>query len=188
MQSPNRGSYSANLIGTIRSLCVQATSVRPSGHMERYTANRANLPNMSVCYPVGYSPCDTGPLHVCALPRNSNENNYLQISLGYDTDQDRTCVMNVRPLHDYVIVCRKEEEHLSAGGIVILDTATEKPVQREVVAVGSCRIFKAGNVVPPDAKLGDQVLFGKYAGTEIKVDGEDVLIMREEDILGVFEA
>ena len=95
--------------------------------------------------------------------------------------------MNVRPLHDYVIVRRKEEEHLSSGGIVIPDTATEKPVQGEVVAVGNGRILKGGNVVPLDAKLGDQVLFGKYAGTEIKLEGEELLMMREADIMAVLE-
>lgn len=95
--------------------------------------------------------------------------------------------MNVRPLHDYVIVRRKEEEHLSSGGIVIPDTATEKPVQGEVVAVGNGRILKGGNVVPLDAKLGDQVLFGKYAGTEIKLEDEELLVMREADIMAVLE-
>lgn len=95
--------------------------------------------------------------------------------------------MNVRPLHDYVIVRRKEEEHLSSGGIVIPDTATEKPVQGEVVAVGNGRILKGGNVVPLDTKPGDQVLFGKYAGTEIKLEGEELLVMREADIMAVLE-
>ena len=95
--------------------------------------------------------------------------------------------MNVRPLHDYVIVRRKEEEHLSAGGIVIPDTATEKPVQGEVVAVGNGRILKGGKVVPPDVKPGDQVLFSKYAGTEIKLGDEELLVMHETDILAVLE-
>jgi len=93
--------------------------------------------------------------------------------------------MNIRPLHDYVIVRRKEEEHLSAGGIVIPDTATEKPAQGEVLAVGNGRIFKGGHVVPPDVKPGDQVLFGKYAGMEIKLDGEELLVMHETDIMAV---
>ena len=95
--------------------------------------------------------------------------------------------MNVRPLHDYVIVRRKEEEHLSSGGIVIPDTATEKPVQGEVVAVGNGRILKGGNVVPLDTKPGDQILFGKYAGTEIKLEDEELLVMREADIMAVLE-
>ena len=93
--------------------------------------------------------------------------------------------MNIRPLHDYVIVRRKEGNHLSAGGIVIPDTATEKPVQGEVVAVGNGRILKGGNVVPLDAKPGDQVLFGKYAGTEIELEGVELLVMREADIMAV---
>ena len=119
--------------------------------------------------------------------RNSNESNLFHISLGYDIDQDRECVMNVRPLHDRVIVRRKEEEHLSTGGIAIPDTATEKPVQGEVVEVGNGRLLKGGNVVPLDAKPGGQVLFGKYAGTEIKLDDEESLVMREADIMAVLE-
>jgi len=95
--------------------------------------------------------------------------------------------MNVRPLHDYVIVRRKEEEHLSAGGIVIPDTATEKPIQGEVLAVGNGRIFKGGNVVPLDVKPGDHVLFAKYGGTEIKIEDEELLVMHETDILAVLE-
>jgi len=95
--------------------------------------------------------------------------------------------MNVRPLHDYVIVRRKEEEHLSSGGIVIPDTATEKPVQGGVVAVGNGRILKGGNVVALDVKPGDQILFGKYAGTEIKLEDEELLVMREADIMAVLE-
>ena len=95
--------------------------------------------------------------------------------------------MNIRPLHDYVIVRRKEEEHLTAGGIVIPDAATEKPVQGEVLAVGNGRILKGGNVVPPDVKPGDRVLFGKYAGTEIKLEDEELLMMHETDILAILE-
>jgi len=95
--------------------------------------------------------------------------------------------MNVRPLHDYVIVRRKEEEHLSAGGVVIPDTATEKPVQGEVIAVGKGRDLKGGNIIPPDVKPGDQVLFGNYAGTEIKLDSEELLVMHETDIMAALE-
>lgn len=95
--------------------------------------------------------------------------------------------MNVRPLHDYVIVRRKEEEHLTAGGIVIPDTATEKPIQGEVLAVGNGRILKSGDAVPLDVKPGDHVLFGKYAGTEIKLEEEKLLVMHETDILAVLE-
>jgi chaperonin GroES len=95
--------------------------------------------------------------------------------------------MNIRPLHDRVIVRRMEEERTSAGGIVIPDSATEKPIQGEVLAVGNGKISESGDVRPLDVKVGDKVLFGKYAGTEVKVDGEELLVMREEDIMGVVE-
>jgi len=95
--------------------------------------------------------------------------------------------MNLRPLHDYVIVRRKQEEHLSAGGIVLPDTATEKPGQGEVLAVGNGRILKSGNIAALDVKPGDHVLFGKYAGTEIKIENEELLVMHETDILAVQE-
>lgn len=95
--------------------------------------------------------------------------------------------MNIRPLHDRVIIKRKEEERTSPGGIVIPDTAAEKPVQGEVVAVGNGKILENGEVRPLDVKVGDRVLFGKYAGTEVKVDGKDLLVMREEDIMAVIE-
>ncbi len=95
--------------------------------------------------------------------------------------------MNIRPLQDRVVVKRMPEETTSAGGIVIPDSATEKPSRGEVLAVGNGKVNNNGDVRPLDVKAGDQVLFGKYAGTEVKVDGEEVLIMREEDILGVFE-
>ena len=96
--------------------------------------------------------------------------------------------MNIRPLHDRVVVKRMEEERTSAGGIVIPDSATEKPQRGEIVAVGNGKIAENGEVRALDVKVGDQVLFGKYSGTEIKLDGEDVLIMKEEDILGVLAA
>jgi len=95
--------------------------------------------------------------------------------------------MNIRPLHDRVIVRRMEEERTTAGGIVIPDSATEKPIQGEVVAVGKGKILENGDVRPLDVKAGDKVLFGKYSGTEVKVGGDEVLVMREEDILGVVE-
>ncbi len=95
--------------------------------------------------------------------------------------------MNIRPLQDRVVIKRMEEETTSAGGIVIPDSATEKPSRGEVLAVGNGKVTNNGDVRPLDVKAGDQVLFGKYAGTEIKIDGNEVLIMREEDILGVFE-
>ncbi len=96
--------------------------------------------------------------------------------------------MKIRPLHDRVVVKRMEEERTSAGGIVIPDSAAEKPIKGEVLAVGNGKISDSGEVRALDVKVGDQVLFGKYSGTELKLDGEEVLIMREEDILGVFAA
>ena len=95
--------------------------------------------------------------------------------------------MNIRPLHDRVVVKRMEEERTSAGGIVIPDSATEKPVRGEILSVGKGKIAENGDVRPLDLKVGDQVLFGKYSGTEIKIEGEEVLVMREDDIMGVFE-
>jgi chaperonin GroES len=95
--------------------------------------------------------------------------------------------MNIRPLHDRVIVRRMEEERKSAGGIVIPDSATEKPIQGEVLAVGNGKLLENGDIRPLDVKVGDRVLFGKYSGTEVKVSGEEVLVMKEEDIMGVIE-
>jgi len=95
--------------------------------------------------------------------------------------------VNIRPLHDRVIVRRVEEERRSAGGIVIPDTATEKPIKGEVTAVGHGKILENGGVRPMDVKVGDRVLFGKYSGTEVKVDGQELLVMREEDIMAVLE-
>ena len=95
--------------------------------------------------------------------------------------------MNIRPLHDRVIVEREEEERTSAGGIVIPDTATEKPVRGKVVATGKGKILDDGSVRPLDVKAGDKVLFGKYSGTEIKIDGEELLVMREDDLMAVIE-
>jgi len=96
--------------------------------------------------------------------------------------------MKIRPLHDRVIVRRVEEERTTAGGIVIPDSATEKPSQGEIVAAGNGKVTDSGDIRPLDVKAGDKVLFGKYAGTEVKVEGEDLLVMREEDIMGVVEA
>lgn len=95
--------------------------------------------------------------------------------------------MKIRPLQDRVIVKRLEEEERTTGGIIIPDTAKEKPQQGKVMAVGKGRTLEKGGVVPPVVKEGDRVLFSKYAGTEVKVDGDEVLIMREDDILGIFE-
>ncbi len=96
--------------------------------------------------------------------------------------------MNLRPLHDRVIIKRMEEERTSPGGIVIPDSATEKPVRGEVIAAGNGKRTDSGEVVPMDVKVGDKVLFGKYSGTEVKVEGEELLVMREEDIMAVIEA
>ena len=95
--------------------------------------------------------------------------------------------MNIRPLHDRVVVKRMEEETTSPGGIVIPDTATEKPVRGEVIAVGNGKILENGEIRPLDLKAGDRVLFGKYSGTEVKVDGEELLVMREDDVMAVIE-
>ena len=95
--------------------------------------------------------------------------------------------MNIRPLHDRVIVRRMEEERKSPGGIVIPDSATEKPIQGEVLAVGKGKLLENGDILPLEVKVGDRVLFGKYSGTEVKVSGEEVLVMKEDDIMGVIE-
>jgi chaperonin GroES len=95
--------------------------------------------------------------------------------------------MKIRPLHDRVIVKRSAEETASAGGIVIPDTAAEKPIQGEVTAVGPGKILENGQVHKVDLKVGDKVLFGKYSGTEVKIDGEELLVMRQEDIMAVIE-
>ena len=96
--------------------------------------------------------------------------------------------MKIRPLHDRVIVKRMEEERTSAGGIVIPDAAAEKPIKGEVIAAGNGKILENGDVRPLDVKVGDTVLFGKYAGTEVKVDGEELLVMKEDDIVAVVES
>lgn len=96
--------------------------------------------------------------------------------------------MKIRPLHDRVIIRRVEEERKTAGGIVIPDSAAEKPIRGEVVAAGKGKILENGQVRPLDVKVGDSVLFGKYSGTEVKVEGEELLVMREEDIMGVIES
>lgn len=95
--------------------------------------------------------------------------------------------MNIRPLHDRVIIKRMEEERTTAGGIVIPDTAAEKPIRGEVIAVGNGKIMENGELRPLDIKVGDKVLFGKYSGTEVKVEDQDLLVMREEDVMAVIE-
>ena len=93
--------------------------------------------------------------------------------------------MKIRPLHDRVVVKRLEEERKSAGGIVIPDNAAEKPDQGEVIAVGNGKILEDGKVRPLDVKVGDRILFGKWSGTEVRIDGQELLIMKESDVMGV---
>ena len=95
--------------------------------------------------------------------------------------------MKIRPLHDRVIVKRMEEERTSAGGIVIPDAAAEKPIKGEVIAVGKGKILESGEIRALDIKAGDKVLFAKYSGTEVKVDGEELLVMKEDDIMAIIE-
>jgi chaperonin GroES len=95
--------------------------------------------------------------------------------------------MAIRPLHDRILVKRVKEEETTKGGIIIPDTAKEKPIEAKVVAVGTGRILDSGEVRPLAVKSGDLVLFGKYGGTEVKIDGEEHLILREDDILGIIE-
>ena len=95
--------------------------------------------------------------------------------------------MKIRPLQDRVIVRRLEEEDKTKGGIIIPDTAKEKPQEGKVIAVGKGKVTEDGKLIPLDVKAGDRILFGKYSGTEVKIEGEEHLIMREEDILGVIE-
>ena len=95
--------------------------------------------------------------------------------------------MKIRPLHDRIIVKRIEEKEQLKGGIIIPDTAKEKPQQGEVIAVGKGKTLDNGKVVAPDVKPGDRVLFGKYSGSEVKIEGQDVLVMREEDIMAVLD-
>ena len=96
--------------------------------------------------------------------------------------------MKIRPLHDRVIVKRLEEDRTSPGGIVIPDTAAEKPIRGKIVAVGKGKILENGQVRACDVKVGDNILFGKYSGTEVKVDGEELVVMREEDVMAVIES
>jgi len=95
--------------------------------------------------------------------------------------------MNIRPLQDRVIIKRMEEEKTSPGGIVIPDSATEKPIKGEVVAVGNGLVLDNGEIRPLDLKVGDKVLFGKYSGTEVKLDGEELEVMKEDDVMAVLE-
>ena len=92
---------------------------------------------------------------------------------------------NIKPLYDRVVIKRMEEEKLSAGGIVIPDSATEKPIKGEVVAVGSGKVFDNGQLRPTQVKVGDKVLFGKYSGTEVKLDGVELLVVKEDDLFAI---
>jgi chaperonin GroES len=94
-------------------------------------------------------------------------------------------MMKLRPLHDRVVVKRLDEEHKSAGGIVIPDNVAEKPDQGEVIAVGSGKILEDGKIRPLDVKVGDRILFGKYSGSTVKIEGTEYLVMREDDIMGI---
>ena len=95
--------------------------------------------------------------------------------------------MKVRPLHDRILVKRVEEQETTKGGIIIPDSAKEKPIEGKVVAVGSGKVLDDGKKSPLEVKTGDRILFGKYSGTEIKLDGEDFLILREDEVLGIIE-
>jgi len=96
--------------------------------------------------------------------------------------------MKIRPLHDRVIVKRLDEARTSPGGIVIPDTAAEKPVQGKIVAVGKGKILEDGQVRPCDVKVGDRILFGKYSGSEVQLEGDELVVMREEDVMAVIES
>ena len=95
--------------------------------------------------------------------------------------------MNLRPLHDRILIRRIEEKEAVKGGIIIPDTAKEKPQEGEVIAVGNGKKTEEGNIIPLDVKAGDRILFGKYSGAEIKMDGQEYLILREEEVLGIIE-
>ena len=95
--------------------------------------------------------------------------------------------MNLKPLHDRILVQRVEEEEKTKGGIIIPDSAKEKPAEGKIIAVGKGRVDDNGKIIPLEVKKGDRILFGKYGGTEVKIEGEEYLIMREEDVLGIVE-
>jgi len=114
----------------------------------------------------------------------SRFNDYLLKKLHWER---RLVIMKVRPLHDRIIVKRLEEEEKTKGGIIIPDTAKEKPIEGKVIAVGDGRINENGTKIPLDVKKGDRILFAKYGGTEIKIDGEEHLMMKEDDILAIIE-
>jgi chaperonin GroES len=109
-------------------------------------------------------------------------------SVNFCTTQKEYLHMKIRPLHDRVLIKRLEEERKTASGIVIPDTAAEKPDQGEVIAIGTGKVGDDGKVIPLQLKIGDKVLFGKYAGQTVKVKGEELLVIREDDVMGVLEA
>jgi chaperonin GroES len=112
------------------------------------------------------------------------------ILLGYRDNETLftgDSAMRVRPLHDRILIERVEEEDKTTGGIIIPDTAKEKPMEGKVIAVGKGKVTEKGKVITPDVKKGDRILFSKYAGTEVKIDGKEHLIIREDDVLGIIE-
>jgi chaperonin GroES len=111
-----------------------------------------------------------------------------RVTVQPSSTNDWSTSMNVRPLHDRIIVKRIEEQEQKVGGIIIPDTAKEKPQQGEVIAVGKGKIKDDGKVIPLDVKQGDTILFGKYSGQEIKIDGDEYLIMREDEVLAVIQS
>jgi len=106
---------------------------------------------------------------------------------AFQPGKERDVPMKVKPLADRILVKRLEEEEKTKGGIIIPDTAKEKPIQGKVIAVGKGKLTEEGKLIPLEVKAGDRVLFGKYAGTEVKIEGEEHLIMREDDVLGIIE-
>jgi chaperonin GroES len=128
------------------------------------------------------------PWNTCAAKLGTQQDQVLTVSENpFRINPLMEILMKLRPLHDRVIIKRLEAETKSAGGIVIPDSAAEKPIKGEVVAAGTGKILEDGKVRPIAVKVGDIVLFGKYSGTEVKVDGEELLVMREEDIVAVVE-
>src|ERR1700683_4836794 len=131
-------------------------------------------------------PLDSG-VSVAMIGSHKGRGLTLTLPTTRQLKQQEPCSMKIRPLHDRVIVKREEEERKSPGGIVIPDTATEKPIFGKVVAVGKGKILENGEIRPLDLKVGDKILFGKYSGTEVKMDGDELVVMREEDIMAVVE-
>jgi chaperonin GroES len=123
-----------------------------------------------------------------ALINSCAQATWLSLYFFYDRDLEGENYMKIRPLHDRIVIRRLDEERKTASGIVIPDSAAEKPDQGEVVAVGKGKMLEDGKVRPIDLKTGDRVLFGKYSGQTVKVEGEELLVMREDDVMGVLDA